>query len=145
MLKTGTMILLIGLLFGALYSIVVLVSPQTVTSSRINASAEMQNPVVAKAYYDEARHLGAFALTATIGALFILFAGFKKGQKWAWWAVLCMGIFGWVYGLVRFIIIGDAKNLIGFAIGTALWLIGLLLPIGVFFPRKPAAAPTSQT
>jgi hypothetical protein len=144
MLKTGTTILLIGLLFGALYSIVVIVSPQTVTNARVKAIPELQNPVVAKAYYDEARHLGADALAAVIGALFILFAGFKKGQKWAWWAVLSMGIFGWVYGLVRFIIIGDMKNLIGFAIGTALWLIGLLLPIGVFFPGKPAAAPTSQ-
>jgi hypothetical protein len=143
MLKVGTTFLLIGLLFGALYSIVVIISPQTVTS-RINAVPEMQSPVVAKAYYDEARHLGAFALASTIGALFILFAGFKEGRKWAWWGILCMGVFGWVFGLVRFIIIGDARNLIGHAIGTALWLLGLLLPIGTFFAGKPATAPTNQ-
>jgi hypothetical protein len=143
MLKVGTTFLLIGLLFGALYSIVVIVSPQTVTS-RINSIPEMQNPVVTKAYYDEARHLGAFALAATIGALFILFAGFKTGQKWAWWGILFMGAFGWAFGLVRFIIIGDTKNLIGFAVGTALWLLGLLLPIGTFFAGKPAPAPTNQ-
>jgi hypothetical protein len=143
MLKVGTTILLIGLLFGALYSVVVIVSPQTV-ATRINAVPEMQNPVVQKAYYDEARHLGAFALAATIGALFILFSGFKKGQKWAWWAILCIGVFGWCYGLVRFIVIGDTKSLIGHAIGTVLWLIGLLLPIGAFFGGKPTAAPTTQ-
>jgi hypothetical protein len=143
MLKVGTTILLIGLLFGVLYSVVVIVSPQTVTG-RIDAIPEMQNSVVTKAYYDEARHLGAFALAATIGALFVLFAGFSKGQKWAWWGMLCMGLFGWVFGLVRFIIIGDTKNLIGFVIGTALWLLGLLVPIGTFFAGKPAPAPTSQ-
>jgi hypothetical protein len=142
MLKVGTTILLIGLLFGALYSIVAIISPQTLTS-RINAVPELQNPVVAKAYDDEARHLGAFALAATIGALFILFAGFKAGRKWAWWGLLCIGVFGWVFGLVRFIIIGDTKNIIGFAVGTALWLLGLLLPIGAFFAGKPAPAPTT--
>lgn len=147
MFKIAATILLIGLLFGALYSIVVIVSPQTVVGNRLKANAELQTPVVTQAYYDEARHLGANALAATIGALFILFAGFKKGQKWAWWALAFMGIFGWVYGLARFIVGGDVKNLIGFAIGTVLWLIGMLLPIMVFFHKKSAAAaqsPTSQ-
>jgi hypothetical protein len=143
MLKTGTIILLIGLLFGVLYGIVLLVSPQTVLS-RISAVPEMQNAVAAKMYYDEARHLGAIALSSLIGALFILFAGFKKGQKWAWWAILWMGLFAWVYGLVRFIIIGDTKGVIGHAIGTLLWLLGLLLPIGTFLAAKPSPAPTAQ-
>ena len=144
MLKTASTILLIGLLFGALYSVVVFVSPQTVVGGRLKADAGWQNPVVANAYLDETRHLGAFALATTIGALFILFAGFKKGQKWAWWALLFMGIFGWCYGLVRHIIGGDVKNLIGHAIGAALFLIGILLPIKAFFPKKTTAAPTSQ-
>ena len=144
MLKTASIILLIGLLFGGLYSIVVFVSPQTVVGSRFKANVAWQNPVVANAYIAEERHLGAFALATTIGALFILFAGFKKGQKWAWWALLFMGIFGWCYGLVRHIIGGDVKNLIGHAIGAALFLIGILLPIKAFFSKKPAATPASQ-
>lgn len=144
MLKAASTILLVGLLFGVLYGVVVIVSPQTVVSSRLKTEAELQSPVVMKAYLAEARHLGCFGLAATIGALFILFAGFKKGQKWAWWAILLMGIFGWAYGLVRYIMLHDTKNLIGFAIGTVLWLIGILLPIGAFFPTKPAAAPTSK-
>jgi hypothetical protein len=144
MLKTAATILLIGLLFGALYSVVVIVSPQTVTGDRFKAKPELQGPVVLKALFDEVRHLGVFALAAVIGALFILFAGFKKGQKWAWWALLVVGVVGWVYGLVRFIIICDTKNIIGFAIGTALWVISLLLPIKVFFAKKAVGAPTSQ-
>ena len=143
MLKTASIVLLIGLLFAALYGAVLLVSPQTVVGSRLKASAEWQNPVVTKGYIDEARHLGALALASAIGALFILFAGFKKGQKWAWWALLSMGIFGWCYGLVRHIIGGDVKNLIGHIIGAALFLIGILLPISVFFSKKPSAAPKS--
>ena len=144
MLKTAATILLIGLLFGALYSVVVIVSPQTVAGDRFKARAELQGPVVLKALFDEVRQMGVFALGAVIGAFFILFAGFKKGQKWAWWALLVMGIVCWVYGLVRFVLICDTKNLIGFAIGTALWLIGLLLPIKVFFAKKAAATPASQ-
>lgn len=144
MLKTASIILLVGLLFGALYGAVLFISPQTVVGSRLKANAEWQNPVVADEYLAEARHLGAFALATTIGALFILFAGFKKGQKWAWWALLFMGIFGWCYGLARHIIGGDVKNLIGHAIGAALFLIGILLPIKVFFSKKTAATPASQ-
>jgi len=144
LLKTGTTILLIGILFGGLYSIVTLVSPQTVMDARVKAIPELQNPVAAGAYYDEARHTGAEALAAVIGALFILFVGFKKGQRWAWWAILCMGIFSWVYGQVRFIVIWDKKNIIGFPIGILLWLIGILLPIKTFFPKKPGATPVRQ-
>jgi hypothetical protein len=144
MLKTAATILLIGLLFAALYGVVVIVSPQTVAGDRFKAKAELQGPVVLKALFEEVRHLGVFALAAVIGALFILFAGFKKGQTWAWWALLVVGILGWVYGLVRFVVICDKRNIIGFAIGTALWLIGLLLPIKAFFGKKAAATPASQ-
>jgi hypothetical protein len=31
---------------------------------------------------------------------------------------------------------GDMANLIGHVIGTGLWLVGILLPIKVFFPKK---------
>ena len=143
MLKTASTILLIGLLFGALFSALVIISPQAVVSSRFTDVPEFQSPIVANAYFDEARHLGAFAFATTVGALFILFVGFKKGQAWAWWALLAIGIFGWVYGFVRFLILGDTRNIVGFAIGIVLWLIGILLPIRAFFPKKPTAAPAS--
>jgi hypothetical protein len=142
MLKTASTILLIVVVLGAIYSLVLIVSPQTVSSNSLKANEELQSPAFTKAIYDVVRHMGALALAANIGAFFILINGFKKCLKWGWWGFFLTGIVGWGYGLVRFTINGDTKNLIGHLIGIVLFLIGVLLPLMAFFPKKPAAAPT---
>ena len=142
MLKTASTILLIVVVFGAIYCLVVIVSPQTVSGHSLMAGGELQNPAVSKAIYDVVRHLGALGLASNIAAFFILIYGFKKGLKWGWWGFFLTGFVGWSYGLVRFIINGDTKNLIGQLIGIILFLIGVLLPLKVFFPKKTVAAPT---
>ncbi len=68
--------------------------------------------------------------------LFVLFVGFKKGQKWAWWAFLFVGAIAWLYGLAMQIIEKDTMNMIGHLIGTGLWLVGILLPVKTFFAKK---------
>jgi hypothetical protein len=141
MLKTASTILLIVVVFGAIYSLVIIVSPQTVSGHSLMVSGERQNTAVSKAIYDIVRHLGAFGLALNIAAFFILINGFKKGLKWGWWGFFLIGFVGWGYGLVRFIINGDTKNLIGQLIGIILFLIGVLLPLKVFFPKKTVAAP----
>jgi uncharacterized membrane protein HdeD (DUF308 family) len=67
---------------------------------------------------------------------FVLFMGFKKAQRWAWWAFLFAGGIAWIFGLVTQIAEGDMMNMIGHVIGIGLWLVGILLPIKVFFPKK---------
>jgi len=141
MLKTAGVFLLIGLLFGAVYSLVVVFSPQTIANSTLKARADtnlgnIQDQAAAEVIIAEVRHLGIFALTTSIAMFFVFFQGFKKGQKWAWWAFLVAGGIGWVYGLVIQISEGDMMNLIGHAIGTLLLLVGILLPIKIFFPKK---------
>jgi hypothetical protein len=141
MLKTATAILLIGLLFGTVYTLVIIVSPQTVANSTLEARAEtklenIQDPGAAETIIVYARHMGVFGLTTNIAMFFVLFMGFKKTQKWAWWAFLFVGGIAWLYGLVTQIGEGDMMNLIGHVIGTGLWLIGILLPLKTFFPKK---------
>jgi hypothetical protein len=141
MLKTATTFLLIGLLFGTVYTLVVIVSPQTVANSTLKAKADMsleniQDKGTAETILTYARHMGVFGLTTNIAMFFVLFMGFKKVQKWAWWAFLFVGGIAWIFGLVEQILEGDMMNLIGHAIGIVLWLIGILLPIKVFFPKK---------
>jgi tellurite resistance protein TehA-like permease len=80
--------------------------------------------------------MGIFALTTSIAMLFVLFVGFKKGQKWAWWAFLFVGGISWLYGLAMQIAERDMMNLVGHLIGTVLWLLGILLAVKVFFPKK---------
>jgi len=141
MLKTAGVFLLIGLLFGTVYSLVVIVSPQTIANSTLKAKADtklanIQDQVAAETIVAQTRHLGIFALTTNSAMLFVFFKGFQKAQKWAWWAFLWVAGIAWIYGLVTEIGEGDKMNLIGHAIGLVLWLIGILLPIKVFFPKK---------
>jgi len=141
MLKTATVVLFIAMLFAALYSLAIIVSPQTFANSTLEARAEtklenIQDQGAAETLIVETRHMGVFALTTSIAMFFVLFTGFKKGQKWAWWAFLFVGGIAWLYGLVMQIGEGDMMNLIGHVIGTGLWLIGILLPIKAFFPKK---------
>ena len=141
MLKTASAILLIGLLFGTVYALVLIVSPQTIANSTLEARTDMklesvQDQGAAETIIVQTRHLGIFALTTNIAMFFVLFMGFKKAQKWAWWAFLFVGGIAWIYGLIMQIGEGDMMNLIGHVIGIVLWLIGILLPIKVFFPKK---------
>jgi len=141
MLKTASAILLIGLLFGTLYTLVIIVSPQTVANSTLEARADItleniQDKGAAETIVTYARHMGVFGLTTNIAMFFVFFMGFKKAQKWAWWAFLFAGGIAWLFGLVTQIGEGDMMNLIGHVIGIGLWLIGILLPIKVFFPKK---------
>jgi len=141
MLKIASVFLLIALIFGTIYSLVVVFSPQTIANSTLKARADtnlgnIQEQVAVETIIAQTRHLGIFALTTNIAAFFIFFMGFKRGQKWAWWAFLFFGGIAWIYGLVMQIVEGDMMNLIGHAIGTGLWLIAILLSIKVFFPKK---------
>jgi len=141
MLKTASAILLLGLLFGTAYTLVIIVSPQTVANSTLEARADMtlanvQDQGAAETILTYGRHMGVFGLTTNIAMFFVLFMGFKKAQRWAWWAFLFAGGIAWIFGLVTQIAEGDMMNLIGHVIGIVLWLIGILLPIKVFFPKK---------
>ena len=141
MLKTASAILLLGLLFGTAYTLVIIVSPQTVANSTLEARADMtlanvQDQGAAETILTYGRHMGVFGLTTNIAMFFVLFMGFKKAQRWAWWAFLFAGGIAWIFGLATQIAEGDMMNLIGHVIGIVLWLIGILLPIKVFFPKK---------
>jgi hypothetical protein len=141
MLKTASTVLLIGMLFAALYSLALIVTPQTFGESTLKARtgmelAAVQDQGAAGTIVVQTRHMGIFALTTSIAMLFVLFVGFKKGQKWAWWAFLFVGGIAWIYGLFMQIIEKDMMNLIGHLIGTVLWLLGILLAVKAFFPKK---------
>jgi hypothetical protein len=142
MLKTASVFLVIGLIFGGIYSLVMVVSPPTVGGSTLEARSQLQladvQPGAADAILIQTRHIGVFGLALTIALFFVLFNAFNKGQAWAWWMFLLVGIFVWGYGIVLQALEGDVLNLIGHAIGIVLIFLGLVIPIKVFFPKKAA-------
>ena len=141
MLKTASAIVLIALLFGTAYTLVIIFSPETVANSTLEARAgtrleNIQEKGVAGTVVTYARHMGIFGLTTNIAMFFVLFAGFKKAQKWAWWAFFLAGGIAWIFGLVTQIAEGDRMNIIGHVIGIVLWLLGILMPLKAFFGKK---------
>jgi hypothetical protein len=142
MLKTASVFLVIGLIFSGIYALVMVVSPKTVGGSTLEARSQLQladvQPGAADAILIQTRHIGVFGLALTIALFFILFNAFNKGQAWAWWAFLLVGIFVWGYGIVLQALEGDVLNLIGHAIGIVLIFLGLMIPFKVFFPKKAA-------
>lgn len=141
MLKTATIILIVTMIFSSLYSILLIVSPQTIAGSTLEARSGMtlesiENKEVSDTIVVQTRHLGIMALTTCIALFFILFIGFKKGELWAWWSFLIIGIISWGYGLIMQISEGDMLNMILHSIGFILLLISVLLPVRIFFTKK---------
>jgi len=141
-LKTATTILTITLLFSGVYGLLVTFNPQMIAESTLEARAgkvlaDVEDPAVASVFVSQTRHLGVFAVCITIALFFVLFKGFKKGEKWAWWAFLFAGGIAYGFGLVVQILEVDMLNLILHAVGTGLLLIGLLISYKAFPAKTP--------
>ena len=140
-LKTATIILVIAMLFSGAYSLLIVFAPQRIAESTLEARtgkvlADVQDPGVAGTIVVQTRHMGVFALCISIAMFFVLLTGFRKGEKWAWWAFLLVGGIAWGYGLIMQIIEKDMFNLILHSIGMVLFLFGLLLPAKIFLAKK---------
>ena len=96
MLKVAIIILLIMLVFGGVYSLMLIFVPKMILSSGFESTtgeklADIQNASYLKVMVSEMMHMGALGLAATISCIFILFTAFRKAEKWTWWAVLITG------------------------------------------------------
>jgi hypothetical protein len=141
MLKVATIFLVIMLIFAGLYSLLVTFAPQIIAGSTMEARAgktlaEVTDRDCADALIVQTRHLGVMAVAVVIALFFIVFTGFPKGQKWAWWCCLIAGLIVWGYGVYIQTSEGDWLNMILHLVGIVLLLIGLLLPIRSFFGKK---------
>jgi len=140
MLKVGTFLLAVCLIFSGLYGVLLAFSPATISSSTLEVrggtyETDKDTPA-GQAFIVQTRHLGVFAICLSIGLFFVLFAAFNKGAPWAWWAFLVTGGIGWIYGLIVQILEGDMLNTILHIIGIIILAFGLLLPIKVFFGKE---------
>jgi hypothetical protein len=141
MLKAGTIVLLVLFIVAAGYSVVDIVAPQftlegdfqAVVGSSYEGALDAGPQFIAMLYL---RHLGVASLAISTAAIFIVFAGFRKAQPWAWWALLVSGGMVVVFGTVVNIAIA---NWFDFAthLAALVWLLaGLLIPVKRFFTGK---------
>ena len=141
MLKVAVIILIVMLAYGGIYSLMSIIVPKVIMKSALEATTgktldNAQDDGYMKALTGGRRNHGLYALTTTIAGFFVLFAGFRKGQKWAWWAFLVVGGIAWLWGLLYSIVIVDKVNIPFMAIGMVIFLVGLLLPIKEFFAKR---------
>ena len=98
--------LLILFVFSAVYILMAIFAPKlvargtfkTITGKELDS---VQDAGYLSALLDRQRSLGVFALTSLISGFFILFVGFRKAQKWAWWALLFVFGIGYLWGLIH--------------------------------------------
>ena len=146
MLKAAVVILVIMLAYAGIYSLMNIIVPKVIMESSFKAVTGESLDSITNAGYLKAlslshRYMGVYALVTVILGFFVLFIGFRKAQKWAWWSILAGGGIMWLWGLIITIVIVDVVNLIGHIIGMVLFLVGLLLPIKAFFAKAEEEAP----
>jgi hypothetical protein len=142
MLKLAIFILTIMLIYAGIYSVMSIIRPELIVGSTVEGATgktleNAENDGYLKAFLVLSKDAGLFGLAAVISGFFILFSGFRKARKWAWLAFLLAGGIAWLGGLILTISIADRLNILIRSIGTAISVLGLLIPIKVFFGGKP--------
>ena len=68
--------------------------------------------------------------------LAITLTGFRRGEKWAWYTLWLVPAVLVAQGIIHSILLGDINEMLKWIPTTSISLLGLLLPIRKFFPRK---------
>ena len=92
MIRTATIVLTVALAFAGVYALMTIALPEMVEGLTFEAVTgqslgEVEDMGFRRAYRIISRHEGLFALTTVLPTFFILFAGFRRAQRWAWWAM----------------------------------------------------------
>ena len=69
--------------------------------------------------------------------LAITLTGYRKGEKWAWYTLWLAPAILVSQGIIDVILLGDVNEMLKWIPILSISLVGLLLPIRKFFPRKP--------
>ena len=141
MMRSAVLLIFVTLLFAGVYALATVVFPEVIEGLTFRAVTgesigALEDPGLRRAYRIISRHEGLFALTTVIPVFFILFTGFRKAERWAWWAILITGLCAWGYGIGDSLSHGGYVNFSLHVFGMILLLLGLLLPLRTFFPGK---------
>jgi len=150
MLKVAVIILIVMLAYAGVYALMTVIAPKVIIESSFKAvTGESLDSVKDAGYLKELslshRYMGIYALGIVILGFFVLFAGFRKAQKWAWWALLIALGIAWLWGSINTIAVVDTGNLIAHIIGMVLFLVGIFLPVKEFFAKEVKEAEKKET
>jgi hypothetical protein len=69
---------------------------------------------------------GGLGFTAIVGSLFVILIAFRKGEKWAWFYLMIIGITGWGNNLIGNILMKNNTVILIIVCGLALHLAALI-------------------
>lgn len=81
--------------------------------------------------------IGVLKVFWTLLMLSITLTGYRRGEKWAWYALWLVPGTLVGSGLFNTLFFSDVLEMLQWIIITSISLVGLLLPYRKFFPRKP--------
>ncbi len=140
-IKVAVIILFFMLVYAGVYSLMSIFTPEIVMESSFQAvtGESIQNigdEKYLEAFLSSGRSGGLFALTTVIAGFFILFAAFRKTEKWSWWAFLVVAFFAWAWGTVNGALVNARVYFLMNLGGMVIFLAGVLLPVRAFFSKK---------
>jgi hypothetical protein len=141
--KISFIILLIMMILALIYGLMALVTPQIIIVRSFQGFIGMSWAEFAAANQSVAGYImvlermaGGLGVAAVVGGLIVLFAAFRKSEKWAWFYILIISLIAWVNNLVANIICKNAMTTWIIIIGLVLLAVGLVIPIKDFFSKE---------
>ena len=141
MVKVSTIILFVLFVLAAGYEIAIFAVPTMMLEGDFQAITgksykEILPAEAIQISVSQTRHMMAISIALKVAAFFILFAGFRKAERWAWWAMLVVGGIACVYGVVINILNGNTFDSVVFVAASVALAVALLLPIKKFLTKS---------
>ena len=133
MVKVSTIILFVLFVLSAGYEIAIFAVPTMMLEGDFQAITgksykEILQPEALRVSVSHTRHMMVIGITQKVAAFFILFAGFRKAERWAWWAMLVVGGIACIYGSVINILNGNKFDSAVYLVASAVLVVALCLP-----------------
>jgi len=141
-IKIAMIILLIMLIYALAYSVIAFISPDIFVSRSFPVTGQSwsdlvaSSPEVANFILGAWRLAAGFAFSVVIAGLFVLFTGFKKGEKWAWYFMLFVSLVAWANNLRSAISHENSLSIILTIVGLVLFVIGIVIPAKDFLGKQ---------
>ena len=146
LLVAVVLLVIIGIWFG-LESVIMLFSPEYYLDMWIPMMNEELRPITVSEISALGQNLlefmtfttqmlGSVALFATLLFFVIILIPYRKGEKWAWYAMLVIGGIYFSGGLVL-TYIGMTEHALVTIIMVILWIVGLALPAKEILSKTP--------
>jgi len=109
---------------------------QSVTGMSLS-ELEVSNPVAIKLVRFLFGTIGNLKINWSFLVLAITLTGYRRGEKWAWYTMWLAPAILVGQGIFNSVFLGDINEMLPWIPITSISLLGLLVPIRKFFPRKP--------